>query len=85
MKTVLAVTALALFGLAPATGSACEIDDSSASAAPPAQLGLAPAPAATQAPAATIAKALAPKAAKTVVGKVKAPTPDAKLAAAIIK
>ncbi len=80
MKTILAATVLALFGLAPATGSACKYDDSTASAAPPAQLGLAPAPAATKAPAATLAKAPAPTAAKQVLGKVNAPARDAKLA-----
>lgn len=79
MKRVLAAIALALFGLAPAIGSACEYDASSASTAPPAQLGLAPAPAATKAPAPTVAKAPALKTAKQVLGKIKAPAADAKL------
>jgi hypothetical protein len=81
MKRVLAATALALFGLAPAIGSACEYDTSAATAAPPAQLGLAPVPAATKAPTATVVKALAPKTAKQVLVKSKEPAPDAKVAA----
>jgi len=63
MKRVLTVTALTIFGLVPAMGSACEYnDDSAASAASPAQL--ASPPAATKVPAPTVAQALAPKAAK---------------------
>lgn len=82
MKKVLAATVLAVFGLAPAIGAACEyIDDSSASATPPAQWGLAAPPAATKVPAPAVAKALAPNAAKQVVSKAKAPVPNQKLAA----
>jgi hypothetical protein len=81
MKKALAVAALAAFGLSPAVGAACEYNDaSSASAAPPVQVGLAQAPAATMVPTPTVAKALAPNAAKQVSGKVKAPVPDQKVA-----
>jgi len=82
MKNLVAAAALAAFGLAPAVGFACEYNDASmASADPPAQLGLQPAPQASKAPApATVAKAL-PKAQKQVPDK--APTPvDAKMAVA---
>lgn len=81
MKRIVAATALAVFALAPSIGSACEYD-SSASAAPVDQLGLAPAPAATKVPAPTIAKAPAAKPAKQVVAKAKVPAPDAKVATA---
>jgi len=81
MKRVLAATALAIFGLVPGMGSACEYnDDSSASVTPSVQLGSAPAPAATKVPAPAVAKTLAPNALKQVAGKVKAPMPDQKLA-----
>jgi hypothetical protein len=81
MKRVLAATALAIFGLVPAMGSACEYnDDSSASAAAPAQLGLASPPAASKVPAPTVAKALAPKAANKMSDKAKPLAPDRKLA-----
>ena len=81
MKRVLAATALAIFGLVPAMGSACEYnDDSSASAAAPAQLGLASPPAASKVPAPTVAKALAPKAANKMADKAKPLAPDRKLA-----
>jgi len=80
MKKVLVATAVAVFGLAPAIGAACDMgmDDSSASAAPPAQLA-APAPAATKVPA--VAKTSTPNALKQVSAK-KAPVPDQKVAAA---
>ena len=81
MKRVLAATALAIFSLVPAMGSACEYnDDSAASAGPPAQLGLASPPAASKVPALTIAKALAPKAANKRADKAKPLAPDRKLA-----
>lgn len=81
MKTVVAATALALFGLAPAIGAACEYnDDSSASAAPPSQMASAPPPATTKAPAPAVAKALAPNSVKQAAGKVKSPASDQKLA-----
>jgi len=80
MKRVLAATAVAIFGLAPAIGAACDYDDAtSASVTPPVQVA-APAPAATKMPAPTVAKAPAPRAVKQVVGKVTAPAPDQKLA-----
>jgi hypothetical protein len=79
MKRLVAVTTLALFALAPGIGSACEYGDSAATAAE--QLGLAPAPAATKVPAPTVAKAKVSTPAKQVTAKVKATTPDAKVAA----
>jgi hypothetical protein len=58
MKRILIGTALALFGVAPSIGSACEYNDvTMASATPPAQLGLASPPAASKAPAPVVAKA----------------------------
>jgi hypothetical protein len=82
MKKMLVATALVVWGLTPAMSAACEYsDDSSASATPPAQLGVAPTPAATKVPAAAVAKTVAPNAVKQVEGKVKAPVPDPKLAA----
>ncbi len=82
MKRVLAATALAIFGLVPAMGTACEYnDDSAASAASPTQLGLASSPpAASKVPAPTVAKALATKAAKPVAGNAKPLAPERKLA-----
>jgi hypothetical protein len=80
MKRVLAATALIIFGLVPAMGSACEYtDDSSASAAASTQLASTPAPAASKVPARTVAQALAPKAAKP--DKAKALVSDRKVAA----
>jgi hypothetical protein len=82
MKQILVATALAIFGLVPAMGSACEYnDDSSASAATPTQLGSAPPPAASKVPARTVAQALAPKAAKPMADKAKPHAPDRKFAA----
>ena len=84
MKRLLAATAIAAFGLAPAIGTACEyMDESSASATPPAPLASTPAPAATKAPQAKAAQALAPKASKRDVAKAKAtaPAPEQKVAA----
>ena len=76
MKRVLTATALTIFGLVPAMGSACEYnDDSAASAAPPAQL--ASMPAASKVPA--VAQALAPKAAKPTPDKAKPLASDRKL------
>jgi hypothetical protein len=86
MKRELAAVALAVFGLAPAVGAACEYkDDSSASATPAVQVGLAPAPAASVVPNATIKKSVLPSAAKQAAVEVKAPVPDQKLAAGAIK
>ena len=57
MKTVVTAIALALFGLAPTTGAACEYNDaSSASATPVEQMALATTPAASKVPAPTVAK-----------------------------
>jgi hypothetical protein len=81
MKRVLAATALTIFALVPATGSACEyIDDSAASVAPPAQLASVPPPAASKVPARTVAQALAPRATKPMADKTKSLAPDRKLA-----
>ena len=82
MKQLWAATAIAAFGLAPAIGTACEyMDESSASAQPPAQL--ASTPAATKAPQAKAAQAIAPKASKQNVAKAKAAAaPEQKVAAA---
>ena len=82
MKRVFAATAIAVFGLAPAIGSACEYtDESSASAQPPAQLAATPQPAATKVPQAKATPAVAPKASKQDVAKAKAPAPEQKVAA----
>ena len=82
MKRILIGTALALFGLAPAIGSACEYNNASmASSTPPAQLGLAAAPAASKAPAAVAAKAPAVRQATQVGDKVTSPAAGAKVAA----
>ena len=79
MKTVVAATALAIFGFVPAMGSACEYsDDSSASAAPPAQMASA-APLASKVPARTAAQVLATKAVKPVADKTKPAAPDRKV------
>ena len=82
MKRLLIGTALALFGLAPAIGSACEYNDASmASSTPPAQLGLAAAPAASKAPAPVVAKAPVVRQAKEAAVKTTAPAAEAKVAA----
>ncbi len=84
MKRLLAATTLAAFGLAPALGTACEyMDESSASAQPPAQLASTPAPAATKAPQSKAAQALAPATSKHNAAKAKAaaPAPEQKVAA----
>ena len=84
MKRLLVASTMAVFGLAPAIGTACEyMDESSASAQPPAQLASTPPPAATKAPQAKSAQALAPKASKQNVAKAKATAaaPEQKVAA----
>jgi hypothetical protein len=74
-------TALAVFGLAPAIGSACEYNDvSMASATPPAQLGLAAPPAASKAPAPVVAKA---PVVKQTRDKAASPVPDGKVVAVV--
>lgn len=86
MKHVLMSVALAMFGLAPAIGAACEyVSDAQASLQSPAQLGSEPAPvlAATKAPASAVAKAVAPNA-KNPPDKAKAKQPEQKLAASTV-
>ena len=79
MKRLLTATVLALFGLAPAIGSACEdYDASSAAATPPALLAASPAPSASKAPAQPVAKSLAASATKHATAKQKVPA-DQKL------
>jgi hypothetical protein len=74
-------TALALFGLAPTIGSACEYNDAtSASATPPTQLGMASPPPASKAPAPVVAKAPLLKQAKPAGNQATAPAPAAKVA-----
>jgi len=81
MKRFLIGTALALFGLAPTIGSACEYNDaSSASATSQAQIGKASPPSASKVPAPVMAKAPAPKALKQVGDKATSPPQDAKVA-----
>jgi hypothetical protein len=79
MKRLLIGTALVLVGLAPAIGSACEYNDvTMASATPPAQLGLATAPAASKAPAPVVAKATV-KEVKELGGKAPSSAPQTSL------
>jgi hypothetical protein len=81
MKRILIGTALALFGLAPAIGSACEYNDAtSASATPPSQLGLASPPPASKAPAPVATKAPLVKQAKRTDDKAASPAQDVKVA-----
>lgn len=81
MKRILIGTALALFGLAPTIGSACEYHDAtSASAATPAQLAMASPPAASKVPAPVVAKAPALKQAKQSGNRAATPSQDAKTA-----
>jgi hypothetical protein len=81
MKRILVGTSLALFGLVPAIGSACEYNDASmASSTPAAQLGLATVPAASKAPAPVVAKATADKQAKPASDKATSPVPNGKVA-----
>ena len=82
MKRVLWVTALALFGLAPITSSACEYSASMASKPAPEQLTSVPASEAITAASATAVKAPATKTAKPASAKIKEPTQNAKLAVA---
>ena len=81
MRKVLAATVLAVFGLTPALGTACEYEAAtSASATPPAQLASV-APAATKVPASSVLKAPAPKAApKQASDKSKESAANAKVA-----
>lgn len=82
MKTVVAATALAIFGFVPVVGSACEyMDDSSASAAPPAQMASAAPVAASKVPARTAAQVLSGKSVKQVADKTKSAAPAQKVSA----
>ncbi|MDQ2917311.1 MAG: hypothetical protein ABI316_04140 [Casimicrobiaceae bacterium] len=81
MKRILIGTALALFGLAPTIGSACEYNDaSSASATPPTQLGMASPPPASKAPAPVVTKVPLFKQAKQAGDKAPLPAQDVKMA-----
>ena len=81
MRRLLAATTLALFGLGPAIGTACEYADESSASATPAQLASTPPPAATKVPSAKATQALSPKVVKQPVAKAKAPAPEQKVAA----
>jgi hypothetical protein len=82
MKRLLVGTALALFGLAPVIGSACEYNAASmASSGPAEKLGFASQPAASKASEPVVAKATA-KQVKRAGDKTTSPTRDTKLAAA---
>jgi hypothetical protein len=82
MRKMLAATVLTLFGLAPAIGSACEYEaETSASAAPPAQLVSVQPPAASKAPSTLALKAPASKTpAKQLADKAKESNRDVKVA-----
>ncbi|HEY2863504.1 MAG TPA: hypothetical protein VGK37_07780 [Casimicrobiaceae bacterium] len=70
MRKILTTTALIMFGVAPSIGVGCEYsDDSSASAAPPAQLASKEPVAASKVPTSTAARSLKPSATKAVAGK----------------
>jgi hypothetical protein len=79
MKRILIGTTLALFGLAPMIGSACDYNGaSSASATPPEQLATASPPQASKAPAPVAAKTPLTKQAKR--DKATSPSQDVKMA-----
>ena len=80
MKNLLCALAAASMALAPALAFACEYD-SAASMSRAEQLGLAPAPAATKVPLATVAKTAAPRTGKQATAKSKAAA-DTRIAAA---
>ena len=80
MKKLVTATALALFGLVPTVGIACDYyDSSSASATPVEQMASTSTPAASKVPAPTVAKAFTPNTVKPVAVKVK-PVSDQKVA-----
>ena len=81
MKQILVATALAIFGLVPAMGYACEYNDDSASAATPEQLASTPPAATSKAPARTASQAVASKVAKPTADKAKSLASERKLAA----
>ncbi len=65
MKKMLAATTLILAAFAPLAGAECSgHGDSKATATPPDQIGVAPAPAATRVPNPAVAKAVSPKVVK---------------------
>ena len=79
MRRFLIGTALALLGLVPAIGSACEYHGaSSASATPPAQIGKASPPSASTVP--VVAKAPVLEVAKEVADKATPPSENAQVA-----
>lgn len=84
-KRVAAATVSALFGLAPAIGSACEYSDSMASNLPREEVAATPVPATTVVPKATVVKAPATKTVKQAPATVRETAPDAKVAAVTIK
>ena len=80
MKKLVTAIALALFGLVPAIGAACDYyDTSSASATPVEQMAATSTPAASKVPAPTVAKTITPNAVKPMAVKVK-PVSDQKVA-----
>ena len=80
MRTVTMAIAVALLGLAPAVGSACDYYDGASASVNPIEMAAASAPAASKAPAPTVAKAPAQNAVKPVAVKVKRAS-DQKVAA----
>lgn len=84
MKRLATAVALAVFGLAPGIGAACDYNDvsTSASAAP---TQTAPADQAASKTSAPVAKAPATTTVKQTVAKAKAPASDLKLAAGTTK
>ena len=84
MKRLVAGMTLALFGLAPIAGFACEYTDASmASSTPEAKLGLAGAAPASKTPAAVVAKAPVAKQVKAATNKAPARTDSTKVAEAV--
>ena len=83
MKRLVAGMTLALFGLAPMAGFACEYTDASmASSTPEAKLGLAAAPQATKAPTVVVKAPAAKQVKATPSDKARAPANSTKLAEA---
>lgn len=81
MKRVAIALAAGLFGFAAAVASACDYVDKATMASTTEQMGLAPTPEASKAPATTVVKTTEPKVVKQVNAKVKASTSDGKVAA----
>ncbi len=80
MKRLIAATALAMFGLAPALATACDYE-AMAPASAAEKLGLAPGPAATKAPSPTVAKAPVSTATRQLAVRDKGLAPPVKLVA----